>query len=166
MIISRRRRPDRVHERITQTKFRHRVLSPQQEERLVALVIARPDATLAELRDALPTAAALSTLWRTIGRRGFTVKKPVHADEQRRADVAAARRRWQNTLTLHDARGYVFLDESGIGTALVRRYGRSPQGCGCATTLPVAIGTHMRWSPRYAPMASARPRSSMARSTS
>jgi hypothetical protein len=50
-------------------------LSPHQEERLVALVIARPDATLAELRDALPTTAALSTLWRTIGRLGFTVKK-------------------------------------------------------------------------------------------
>jgi hypothetical protein len=42
---------------------------------LVTLITARPDATLAELRDALPTTAGLSTLWRTIGRLGFTVKK-------------------------------------------------------------------------------------------
>jgi len=58
-----------------QTKFRRRALSETEEERLVALITARPDATLAELQRALPTAAALSTLWRVIGRRGITVKK-------------------------------------------------------------------------------------------
>jgi len=73
-LVQRRRETGSIEPR-QQTKFRHRVLSPQQEERLVGLMIARPDATLAELRDTLPTAAALSTLWRTIGRLGFTVKK-------------------------------------------------------------------------------------------
>jgi transposase len=58
-----------------QTKFRGRALEPPQEYRLVALVTAHPDATLAELRAALPTTAGLSTLWRTIRRLGFTVKK-------------------------------------------------------------------------------------------
>ena len=57
-----------------QTKFRTRVLAGQ-EARLAALIIARPDATLAELRDALPTTAALSTLWLEIERLGLTVKK-------------------------------------------------------------------------------------------
>ena len=57
-----------------QTKFRSRVLAGQ-EERLKALINATPDATLVELRSALPTTAALSTLWRTIGRLGLTVKK-------------------------------------------------------------------------------------------
>jgi transposase len=42
--------------------------------------------------------------------------------------VAAARRQWQDTLALHDARGYVFLDESGVTTDLLRRYGRSLRG--------------------------------------
>src|SRR6266852_3467680 len=46
----------------TQTKFRSRVLAGQ-DERLKALVNAKPDATLAELREELPTTAALSTLW-------------------------------------------------------------------------------------------------------
>ena len=57
-----------------QTKFRSRVLAGQVE-RLAALITARPDATLAELREALPTTAALSTLWREIDQLGLTVKK-------------------------------------------------------------------------------------------
>jgi transposase len=56
------------------TKFRSRVLAGQ-EARLAALITARPDATLAELRDARPTTAALSTLWLEIDRLGLTVKK-------------------------------------------------------------------------------------------
>src|SRR5688572_17020462 len=58
-----------------QTKFRGRALSRDEEGRLVALITARPDATLAELQQALPTRAALSTLWRTIDRLDLTVKK-------------------------------------------------------------------------------------------
>jgi transposase len=57
-----------------QTKFRARVLAGQ-EERLKATVNARPDATLAEIREALPTTAALSTLWLALARLGLTVKK-------------------------------------------------------------------------------------------
>jgi transposase len=82
-----------------QTKFRRRALSSDQEVRLVALITVKPDATLAELQQALPPRAALSTLWRTINRLGLTVKKTVHADEQRRPDVAADR----SALTRHAA---------------------------------------------------------------
>ena len=57
-----------------QTKYRSRVLAGQ-EERLAGLITARPDATLEELRAALPTTAALSTLWLEIDRLGVTVKK-------------------------------------------------------------------------------------------
>lgn len=73
-LLQRRRETGSIAPR-TQTRFRGRVLSPAQEDRLGALITARPDATLTELREALPTTAALSTLWRTIGRLGFTVKK-------------------------------------------------------------------------------------------
>ncbi len=57
-----------------QTKFRERVLAGH-EDQLRALLDARPDATLVELRDALRTSAGLSTVWRAIDRLGFTVKK-------------------------------------------------------------------------------------------
>jgi transposase len=57
-----------------QTKFRTRILAGH-EARLKALVAATPDATLAELREQVPTTAALSTLWAELDRLGLTVKK-------------------------------------------------------------------------------------------
>ena len=59
---------------LKQTKFRGRVLAGQ-EDRLKALVAAQPDATLAELREALRTSAAVSTIWRELNQLDFTVKK-------------------------------------------------------------------------------------------
>ena len=73
-LIQRRRETGSLRSR-KQQKFRHRVLSSREEERLASLITAHPDATLTELRAALPTTAALSTLWRTIDRLGFTLKK-------------------------------------------------------------------------------------------
>lgn len=73
-LIQRRRETGSLAPR-QQTKFRRRALDAHQTTRLQALIVARPDATLAELRDALPTTAALSTLWRTIDQFGWTVKK-------------------------------------------------------------------------------------------
>ena len=72
-LIQRRRETGSLAPR-TQTKFRRRVLAGQ-EERLAALIAARPDATLVEIREALPTSAALSTLWRAIDQLDLTVKK-------------------------------------------------------------------------------------------
>jgi len=59
---------------------------------------------------------------------GLPSKKTVHADEQRRPDVQAARQRWRDWQPLRDVRHYVFLDECGITTDVLRRYGRSPCG--------------------------------------
>src|SRR4029453_12442575 len=72
-LIQRRRETGSLAPR-PQTKFRSRVMAGQ-EQRLAALITAQPDITLAELRDALPTTAALSTLWLEIDRLGLTVKK-------------------------------------------------------------------------------------------
>ena len=73
-LIQRRRETGSLAPR-KQTKFRRRALTAREEGRLAALITARPDATLTELREALPTTAALATLWRTIERSGFTLKK-------------------------------------------------------------------------------------------
>jgi transposase len=86
-LVQRRRETGSIAPR-QQTKFRSRVLSGQ-EDRLAALIAARPDATLAELREALPTMAALSTLWLEIDRLGLTVKK----NRTRRRTTPARRRR-------------------------------------------------------------------------
>ena len=42
--------------------------------------------------------------------------------------MAAARRQWRTWQPLRDVRQYVFLDECGVTTDLLRRYGRSPVG--------------------------------------
>ena len=48
--------------------------------------------------------------------------------ERRAQTVAAARRQWQTWQPVRDVRQYVFLDECGVTTDLLRRYGRSPIG--------------------------------------
>lgn len=72
--LMQRRRETGSLARRQQTKFRSRVLAGQ-EDQLAGLIAARPDATLSELREALATTAALSTLWLEIDRLGLTVKK-------------------------------------------------------------------------------------------
>ena len=52
----------------------------------------------------------------------------MYAAEQRRPEVVAARRQWRTWQPLQDMRQYVFLDECGVTTDLLRRYGRSPRG--------------------------------------
>jgi transposase len=73
-LIQRRRETGSLAPR-KQTKFRRCALTAAEYERLHQLITAEPDATLMELRAALPTTAALSTLWRAIDRLGLTVKK-------------------------------------------------------------------------------------------
>jgi hypothetical protein len=44
-------------------------------DRLAALIAARPDATLAERREALRTTAGLTTIWHALNSRDFTLEK-------------------------------------------------------------------------------------------
>jgi transposase len=73
-LVQRRRESGEIGPR-HQTKFRARTLGADQEDRLLMLVTAQPDRTLAELRDALPTSASLATIWRALDRLKVTVKK-------------------------------------------------------------------------------------------
>ena len=82
-LIQRRRETGSLAPR-KQIKFRRRVLTAREEERLAALIVARPDATLTELRAAVPTSAALSTLWRTIDAIG------IHAQKKRYTPTSSA----------------------------------------------------------------------------
>ena len=83
----RRRETGRAEPR-RQTKFRRRVLAGH-EERLATMVAAKPDATLAELREALGTPAGLATIWRELDRLQLTVKK----NGTRRRTASARHRR-------------------------------------------------------------------------
>ncbi len=72
-LVQRRRETGEVGPR-PQTVFKKHAFAGQ-EDRLRALVAAQPDQTLAELRDALHSAASLSSVWRALDRLRLTVKK-------------------------------------------------------------------------------------------
>jgi transposase len=62
-------------------------------------------------------------------RRPAAEKKTLHASEQERADVAAARAAWRTEVMGQvDPDRLVFLDESGLDTRLTRAYARAPGG--------------------------------------
>jgi transposase len=71
------------------TTFRGRALAAMDLDRLAALVAARPDATLEELREALRVSAGLTTIWRACNALDLTVKK----NRTRRRTTATGRRR-------------------------------------------------------------------------
>jgi transposase len=70
------------------TKFRGRALAPADLDRLAAVLAARPDATLGEIREALRTSAGVTTIWRALKQLDFTFKK-----NGTRRRTAAPRRR-------------------------------------------------------------------------
>jgi transposase len=72
-LVQRRRETGQVGPR-PQTVFKRQAFAGQ-EDRLRALVAAKPDQTLAELRETLHSAASLSSLWRALDRLELTLKK-------------------------------------------------------------------------------------------
>jgi transposase len=103
-------------------------LSSEHDQRLRALLAAKPDTTLMELRDKLGVKVRLSSLWYRLQRLGLTFKKTLAAAEQGREDVRLQRDAWQAAQPLLDPARLVFIDETGLDTAMVRRYGWGPGG--------------------------------------
>ena len=86
--LKQRRRETGAFAPLKQTKFRRRALVEAETRRLATLVAARPDATLAELREALRTSVGLTTIWRALNQLDLTFKK-----NRTRRRTASARRR-------------------------------------------------------------------------
>jgi len=87
--LRQRRRETGAFAPLKPTKFRGRALATADLDRLAALMAARPDATLAEIRETLRTSAGLTTIWRALKQLDFTFKK----NRTRRRTTAARRRR-------------------------------------------------------------------------
>ena len=108
--------------------------SPLERHRqwLLDLVAAEPDLTLEEIRARLRSKrklkAGTSSIWRFYERHEITFKKNLHAAEQDRPDVAAARAELKAEQPSLDVPRLVFIDETAVTTKMVRHYGRSPRG--------------------------------------
>ena len=67
-------------------------------------------------------------MWRFFARRNISFKKTLYAAEQKRADVARARRRWMREQGLFDPARLVFIDEKT-----------------CTSFVPVSIVSALLW---------------------
>ena len=104
----------------------------QHRDWLLALVGEQPDATLAEIQTRLSDTHGLkksaSCLWRFFRRHDVTFKKTLHAAEQDRPDVKAAREAWRKNQASLDPAHLVFIDETATATNMTRLRGRSLEG--------------------------------------
>ena len=111
---------------------RRPILEPHADT-LRALATSKPGITLKEMREALQARGiivkALSTIADMLHRLGLShKKKSLRAAEQDRPDVARHRQRWRVWQRYMDADRFVFIDETGASTNMVRRYGWGPKG--------------------------------------
>src|SRR5258708_29296869 len=70
------------------------------------------------------------------------LKKTLYAAEQKRAEVARARRRWMREQGMFDPARLVFIDETCTNTAMVRLRRRGPRGVRL-----IAYAPHAHWKP-------------------
>ena len=113
------------------------VLGPEELEQLRQLVHQQPDATLEELRQRLGVSCSTMTISRALRQLGLPRKKKIpRAQEQDRPEVQEQRREFCAKLAGLDPRRLVFVDESGVHTAMTRAYGRAPVGQRVFTNTP------------------------------
>jgi transposase len=113
----------------------------KHREPVLTLLAHQPDLTLREIRAALierhAVTVAISTVWRFLEAHNITVKKKsLHAAEQTRPDVAAARRAFIRRQPALVAERLVFLDETGASTNMARRHGRCARGLRLLAPVP------------------------------
>jgi transposase len=108
---------------------RPRKLDEATEQRLLELVRQQPDATLAELQRQLGVRCGLTTIHRTLQRHRITrKKKSSHANERDSPEVQAERAAFEEKMAQVEPSHLVFVDETGVTTAMTRTHGRAPAG--------------------------------------
>jgi transposase len=108
-------------------------------ERLRELVRERPDATLDEIRQHLNLSGSIMIVSRGLQTLGITRKKKTrHADERDRPDVQKRRRAFRREVASIAPRRLVFVDETGVTTAMTPTYARAPRGERAVASAPAS----------------------------
>jgi transposase len=108
-------------------------------ERLAELVRKQPDATLEQLKQRGGFTCSLKTLWYALDGLGLTCKKKsLHASQQDRPDVQKKRRSFRRKVSQIEPKCLVFVDETGVTTAMTPTYARSPRGERAVDTAPAS----------------------------
>ena len=108
-------------------------------DRLRRLVQESPDATLEQLRQGSGVAGSIMIVWRGLKKLDITrKKKTLHATERDRPDVRKKRRSFRREVKPIEAERLVFVDETGVTTAMTPAYGRAPRGERVSASAPAS----------------------------
>jgi len=117
-------------------------LSRRDQRRLRKLIEKQSDATLNQLKQQGGFGCTLTTIWRTLRRFGLTYKKKtLHASERDRTDVQDKRRRYQRKVRRIEPKRLVFVDETGVNTAMTPTRAWAPRGERASGSVPTSWGT-------------------------
>jgi transposase len=98
-------------------------------ERLRKLVEETPDATLETLKQKLGVTGSKMIICRALQKLGLPLKKKSkHASERDTPEVQEKRREFREQIDLIEPKRLVFVDETGVTTAMTPTYGRAPRG--------------------------------------
>ena len=118
------------------------VLGFPEQVRLAMLIAEHPDATLNQLKEWGGFACTLTTIWRTLRRFRLTYKKKtLHARERDDPKVQAKRRRYRRKVEQMDAKRLVFVDETGINTAMTPTHAWARRGKRAIGSVPTSWGS-------------------------
>ena len=118
------------------------VLSPSDRDRLAQLIREQPDATLKQLKQRGGFTCNLKTLWLALDRQGLTrKKKSLHASERDRPDVQKKRRSFRRKVNKIEPKRLVFVDETGVTTAMTPDYAWAPRGARVVDSAPASWET-------------------------
>lgn len=117
-------------------------LDSAERARLARLIAEQPDATLKRLKERGGFTCTLTTLWRALRRSDLTYKqKSLHASERDTPEVQVKRRRFRGKVRKIDARRLIFLDETGINTAMTPRHAWASRGERAVGSVPTSWGS-------------------------
>ena len=98
-------------------------------ERLRKLVQETPDATLVTLKQELGVSGSRMIIGRALQKLGLPrKKKSKHASERDTPEVQEERREFAEDVEPIEPKRLVFVDETGVTTAMTPTYGRAPKG--------------------------------------
>ena len=98
-------------------------------ERLRDLVEETPDATLEALKQKLGISGSIMIICRALQKLGLPLKKKSrHAAERDTPEVQQKRRSFRRKVEPIEPKRLVFVDETGVTTAMTPAYGRAPRG--------------------------------------
>jgi transposase len=108
-------------------------------ERLRKLVEPTPDATLEALRQEMGVSGSVMIICRALQTLGLPLKKKSpHAAERDTPEVRRKRREFRREVEPIEPGRLVFVDETGVTTAMTPAYGRAPRGARVEASAPAS----------------------------